>query len=245
MFKIMIVEDDELSASKMEMQIDKLGFELFGIADNSDDAIAMLQTERADLILMDINIEGEYDGIELTDMIHQQWEIPVIFISSLQDDYTFRRLQRTNPVGFILKPFSEIQLKRTIQLVTEGLNNATDKVFEISGNIEKKNNDYIFIKRKKQLEKVKISDIFYVEADGKYAQIYMVDKKYLVRMSLKEVINRLNSNLFLQTHRSFVVNIDKIKSVDLQDSVIILENMHVPISRREREMVLERLDTLI
>jgi DNA-binding LytR/AlgR family response regulator len=245
MFKIMIVEDDELSASKMEMQIDKLGHELFGAVDNSDDAIAMLQTEQPNLILMDINIEGEYDGIELTDMIHQQWKIPVIFISSLQDDYTFRRLQRTNPVGFILKPFSEVQLKRTIQLVIEKLNTSTDKVFEITEDTAKKSNDYIFIKRKKQLEKVKISDIFYIEADGKYAQIYMIDRKYLVRMSLKEVLIRLNSNQFIQTHRSFVVNMDKIKSVDLQDSVIILENMHVPISRREREMVLERLDTLI
>ena len=241
----MIVEDDELSASKMEMQIDKLGHELFGVVDNSDDAIAILQTKQPDLILMDINIEGEYDGIELTDMIHQQWKIPVIFISSLQDDYTFRRLQRTNPVSFILKPFSEIQLKRTVQLVVEQLNTVTNEVFEITENIEKKSNDYIFIKRKKQLEKVKISDIFYIEADGKYAQIYMIDKKYLVRMSQKEVMNRLNSNQFIQTHRSFVVNMEKIKSVDLQDSVIILDNMHVPISRREREMVLERLDTLI
>ena len=241
----MIVEDDELSASKMEMQIDKLGHELFGVVDNSDDAIAILQTKQPDLILMDINIEGEYDGIELTDMIHQQWKIPVIFISSLQDDYTFRRLQRTNPVSFILKPFSEIQLKRTVQLVVEQLNTVTNEVFEITENIEKKSNDYIFIKRKKQLEKVNISDIFYIEADGKYAQIYMIDKKYLVRMSQKEVMNRLNSNQFIQTHRSFVVNMEKIKSVDLQDSVIILDNMHVPISRREREMVLERLDTLI
>jgi len=229
----------------MEMQIDKLGHELFGVVDNSDDAIAILQTKQPDLILMDINIEGEYDGIELTDMIHQQWKIPVIFISSLQDDYTFRRLQRTNPVSFILKPFSEIQLKRTVQLVVEQLNTVTNEVFEITENIEKKSNDYIFIKRKKQLEKVNISDIFYIEADGKYAQIYMIDKKYLVRMSQKEVMNRLNSNQFIQTHRSFVVNMEKIKSVDLQDSVIILDNMHVPISRREREMVLERLDTLI
>lgn len=240
----MIVEDDELSASKMEMQIDKLGHDLFGVADNSDDAIAMLNNEQPDLILMDINIEGDYDGIELTDMIHQQWSIPVIFISSLQDDYTFRRLQRTNPVSFILKPFSEVQLKRTIQLVVEQLKSSNDNSFELSEPTPKQAKEYIFIKKRKQLEKVKIADIFYIEADGKYAQINMIDKKYLIRMSLREVVNRLSSNNFIQTHRSFVVNMAKIKSVDLQDSVIILENMHVPISRREREMVLEKLDTL-
>ena len=100
----MIVEDDELTASKMEMQIDKLGYELFKWVNNSESAILALSKAQPDLILMDINIEGEYDGIELTDMIHQQWAIPVIFISSLQDNYTFKRIKRTNPIAFIQKP---------------------------------------------------------------------------------------------------------------------------------------------
>lgn len=244
-FKIMIVEDDELVASKMEMQIDKLGHELFTVVDNSESTIEALREKQPDLILMDINIEGEYDGIELTDMIHQQWAIPVIFVSSLQDDYTFRRLRRTNPVGFILKPFSDIQLKRTIELVLEQIKTPVEISYEISVPTSNQKNDYIFIKKRNQLEKVKISEIFYIEADGKYAQIYMIDRKYLIRMSLREIIKRLDSPQFIQTHRSFIVNIDKIKSVDLQDYMIVLENMHIPISRREREVVLERLDTFV
>jgi DNA-binding LytR/AlgR family response regulator len=244
-FKIMIVEDDELVASKMEMQIDKLGYELFAAVDNSESAIEALQESQPDLILMDINIEGEYDGIELTDMIHQQWEIPVIFVSSLQDDYTFRRLRRTNPVGFILKPFSDIQLKRTIELVLEKIKTPAENSYEVSTPAANQKSDYIFIKKKNQLEKVKISEIFYIEADGKYAQIYMIDRKYLIRMSLREVIKRLDSSRFIQTHRSFIVNMDKIKSIDLQDYMIVLDNMHIPISRREREVVLDRLDTFV
>ena len=67
---------------------------------------------------------------------------------------------------------------------------------------------------------------------------------FLVRMSLREIMNLLNSSKFIQTHRSFIVNMDKIKSVDLEDYMIVLENMQIPISRREREVVLDRLTTL-
>lgn len=243
-FRIMIVEDDELTASKMEMQIDKLGHELFKWVKNSELAILALEQQQPDLILMDINIEGEYDGIELTDMIHQQWNIPIVFVSSLQDNYTFKRIKRTNPIAFIQKPFSAIQLQRTIELAIEQLQTTQERPYDISNAIAQQKQEYIFIKKRKQLEKVKIADIFYIESDGKYAQIYMVNKKYLVRMSLREIMNLLNSSKFIQTHRSFIVNMDKIKSVDLEDYMIVLENMQIPISRREREVVLDRLTTL-
>ncbi len=240
----MIVEDEGLMADKMEMQIDKLGHDLFTVVDNSDDALEALQKEQPDLILMDVNIEGEYDGIELTDMIHQQWPIPVLFITSLHDDATFRRISRTNPVGYVLKPFSDAQLKHSIDLVLKQLTLAKqeEETSYVMEEIPKETEEYIFIKKRNQLDKVKIVDIFYIEADGRYSQIYTIDNKYLIRLSLKELSNRLNPNSFLQTHRSFVVNIERIKKVDLEGDTIVLENRHIPISRRERQNVLDRLD---
>lgn len=232
-------------ADKMEMQIDKLGHELFAVVDNSDDALAALQDEQPNLILMDVNIEGEYDGVELTDMIHQQWPVPVLFITSLHDDATFRRISRTNPVGYIMKPFSDAQLKHSIDLVLKQLamtQQAQDAQYEVQTNTSKETEEYIFIKKRNQLDKVKITDIFYVEADGRYCQIYTQDQKYLIRMSLKAISERLDPKAFIQTHRSFIVNMHKVKSVDLENDVVVLESMHVPLSRREKERVLETLD---
>jgi CheY-like chemotaxis protein len=147
-FRIMIVEDDELTASKMEMQIDKLGHELFKWVKNSELAILALEQQQPDLILMDINIEGEYDGIELTDMIHQQWNIPIVFVSSLQDNYTFKRIKRTNPIAFIQKPFSAIQLQRTIELAVEQLQTTQERPYDISNAIAQQKQEYIFIKKR-------------------------------------------------------------------------------------------------
>ncbi len=246
-FKIMIVEDEGLMADKMEMQIDKLGYQHFGTVDNSEDALKLLETSQPDLILMDVNIEGEYDGIELTDMIHQQWEIPIIFITSLHDNRTSKRIIRTNPVAYIIKPFSDAQLKTTVELIVKQLLAKPSKIDTYDLNVEEElptqEKDFLFVKKRNELVKIKIEDIFYLEADGRYTQIYTMDKKFLIRMSLKEMLEKkLDSKLFIQTHRSYIVNITKIKSVNLEDSVVDLGNMHVPLSRREKEEVLKKLD---
>ena len=111
------------------MQLDKLGYEHLATVDNSQMALAILENETPDLILMDVNIKGDYDGIELADKIHQKENIPILFITSLQDDMTFRRASRTNPVGFLTKPFSKVQLMRSMELVIKQLaeNKETDE----------------------------------------------------------------------------------------------------------------------
>lgn len=242
-YQIMVVEDEELMADKMEMQIEKLGHQLFAHVDNSEDALAALEKGMPDLILMDIQISGAYDGIELTDMIHQNYSIPVIFISSQYDDNTFRRITRTNPIAFITKPFSDIQLQRTIEMAFLKLEQESPPSFELSEPDGKEPSaEFIFVKNRKRLEKIRIQDIFFLEADGRYCRIQLVDRKFLIRMSLKEVSLKLDLENFIQTHRSFIVNIDKIKTLDLEDNLVVLENMSVPISRREKEHIMEKLN---
>lgn len=244
-YAILIVEDEELFADQMEMQVHKLGHEVLGIVDNSQDALHIIEKNRPDLILMDIRIEGEYDGIELTDLIHLHWDIPVIFVSAYSDDPTFRRITRTCPLGFISKPFTEVQLQRSIELALTQLQEVKRDDYSLeSESPSKKYTDFIFIRKKQKLEKVRIADIFYLEADGRYCQIHLIDRKYLIQSSLRELAQRLPENDFIQTHRSFIVNINKIQSIDLENDVIVLESMHVPISRREREKVLSSFDLL-
>ncbi len=242
-YKIMIVEDEELFSDKMEMQIEKLGHEVFAVVDNSDDALKNLNEEQPDLILMDVRIEGEYDGIELADIILQKWEIPVLFITSNHDDSTFRRISRIASEGMITKPFTDIQLKRSIEFILE--KKEKEKLLEEKNEVTwVPGENEIFIKHQKKLNKINVNDIFYIEADGKYIQIHLIDKKFLVRISLKEFHLKLDQKQFIQTHRQFVVNTKKIKSIDLENSIIIMESMHIPLSRRERENILKELDWL-
>jgi len=236
--KVLIVEDEELYGDQLEMLIEKLEYELLGIVDNSVEALQIIEKTPPDLILMDIYIKGQYDGIELAARIHQDFDIPIIFITSLQDDLTFQRAARTNPIHFITKPFSDLQLQRSIELSIRNLakqeeeNWETDLVFK----------NHLFIKVRHKLEKIAIEDILFVEADGRYCQICTEEKKYLVRLSLQELTGMLPAASFIQVHRSYLVNASKILNIDLQDSLVQIKQHQVPLSKRHRELLLKKLN---
>ncbi len=244
-FKILVVEDEELYADKLEMLVEKLGYEHLATVDNSHDALAILETDVPDLILMDIYLLGEHDGIELAEIIQKNHPVPIIFITSLQDDLTFKRASRTNPLNFIVKPFNELQLQRTIELTVKKLNaGILNSPGQTAGEWE---NDFLFqnhffIKTRQRLEKVAVENVLYLEADGHYCQVHTSEKKFLVRTASKELLKRLPESLFIQTHRSFWVNIKKVDSIDLQDSVIHVGNKQTPLSKRNREIVVKKLN---
>lgn len=236
---VLIVEDEELYADKMEMQLDKLGYHHLDTVDNSNDALAALEEEIPDIILMDVNIQGEYDGIEVADKIHKLHnDIPILFITSLQDDMTFRRASRTNPVGFLNKPFNELQLQRSLELIVNQLENESDDKQSIFSN------SFLFIKNQQKLEKVYFKDIFYLEADGRYTKVITKDKKYLLRRSLQELINKFSNHQFIQTHRSFALNLQLVTSVDLFEHMIYLDKYHVPLSKRNKDLFLQKLEMI-
>jgi len=240
---ILIVEDEELFASKMEMQIDKLGHICAGIADNSKDALLLIEEHPVSLILMDINITGDYDGIELAEMISKRRNIPILFVTSNHDDLSFNRATRAGAQGFIVKPFSDIQLQRAIELALKQLA-STEKAETENGNAAHIEDGYIFIKKNSNIFKVLIEDIYYLEADGRYCRVYTKNEMYLIRHSLKVMKESLATYSFIQCHRSYVINISKVKSVDLEDDVVIMEERSVPLSRREKDTLLERLNYL-
>lgn len=245
---ILIVEDEELYADKMEMQLDKLGYCHQATVDNSEAAFREIERNLPDLILMDVNIQGDYDGIELADKIHEKVLVPVIFITSLKDDMTFRRAKRTNPVAFLTKPFDEIQLQRTIELAISQL----DKSSELESSnladeelVEVFTQSHFFIKNRQKLEKVLFTDIIYIKADGRYTQIITQEKKYLIRKSFQEIQERLHPGQFVQSHRSYAVNLKMVSSVDLSEMVVYLGSQNqAPLSKRMKYDFLDRLETI-
>jgi DNA-binding LytR/AlgR family response regulator len=240
--KILIVEDEELYADKLEMLVEKLEYELVGIVDNSADALAKIRQNPPDLILMDVHIQGQHDGIELADLINREFNIPVIFITSLLDDLTFNRAARAKPIYFLNKPFSDIQLQRSIELTVRQLGTQANDTPEWEQDVFSK--EHLFIKVRQKLEKVAIKDIVYLEADGRYCQIFTERKKYLVRLSLQECMALLPATDFLQTHRSYLINTEKIQTIDLQDNFIQFDKFQVPLSKRHREVLLKKLNWL-
>jgi len=241
-FKILIVEDEDLYADQLEMLVEKAGYQWLATVNNSNDALNILATQQPDLILMDVHIKGNHDGIELAKIIHEQANIPIIFITSMKDDLTFNRASRAKPVQFLLKPFDNLQLQRTIQLVVKQLEQQEVKSSDENWNNDFLSNGNLFIKNRQRIDRIKVEDLLYVEADGHYCQVHTTEKKYLIRISLSELIKQLPDRQFIQSHRSFWINAQAVQSIDLDDSIIYIGSKHVPLSKRNRESVLKQLN---
>lgn len=113
--KIVIVEDEIIVAWNLSETLERLGYDVTGVAHNAEDAVELVGRYRPDLVLMDIRLAGERDGIEAAGDIRQQFNLPVIFLSSHGDAYTMRRAAHVYPLGFIDKPYSEQGLAQALK----------------------------------------------------------------------------------------------------------------------------------
>ena len=114
--RIFIVEDEPIIADDLADFLQSEGYFVVGIAHDSESALDMIHSETIDLVLLDINIEGSKDGIEIGRIINDQYKLPFIFITSFSDDVTMSKVVDTHPYGYIVKPFEERTLKTTISL---------------------------------------------------------------------------------------------------------------------------------
>lgn len=114
--KILIVEDEPLIAKNIGMYLNNNDYEVSAIAYDADEALHQLKRQPPDLAILDINLESEKDGIEIAEYINQNNFIPFIYLTSYSDKETIERAKKTNPSGFIVKPFNEKTLYATIAI---------------------------------------------------------------------------------------------------------------------------------
>jgi two-component system, cell cycle sensor histidine kinase and response regulator CckA len=114
--RILIVEDELIVATDLQSRLVALGYLAVGTAVNADQALAMSDRLRPDLVLMDIHLEGDHDGISTASQIRRDYQLPVVFLTAYSDDATLERAKVTEPFGYILKPFEDRELKTVIEM---------------------------------------------------------------------------------------------------------------------------------
>ncbi len=114
--KILIVEDEAIVAKNIETHLINAGYEVVGFATTAEESIEKAQQAKPDLVLMDIKLKGNIDGIEAANKIRESLLLPVIFLTSYTDDETFQRAKLTDPFGYLIKPFDIKDLNRTVEM---------------------------------------------------------------------------------------------------------------------------------
>jgi two-component system, response regulator PdtaR len=114
--KILIVENERLIADDIKQQLEDLGYNVIGISGNGADALKKTGESKPDLILMDVILTGDVDGIETAQQINKLYSVPFIYLTAYYDDEILERASSTQPAGYITKPFNSVGLHAAIQM---------------------------------------------------------------------------------------------------------------------------------
>lgn len=242
--KILVVEDEMIIGAKISMQLANLGYEVTGILPRGEEAIVHVQENKPDIILLDINLKGNIDGIETASRIQQMADIPVIYLTANSDEATFNKAKATKPAAFISKPFKQLDLQRAIELTISRMvekatgsedinNNGEDQPFILS--------DRIFVRHKERMVKIMIADILYIEADRNYSRIFTANKEFLLSITLKTIEEKLPLHLFIRIHRSYIVGLNHVDEV--AESHVMIAQKAIPLSAGLKELLLQRIQT--
>src|SRR5436190_22619576 len=114
--RALIVEDETLIAEELRERLSRLGFSVIAAVDSGEEGVAIATRERPDLVLMDIRLKGEKDGVQAATEIRQQVDIPIVYLTAYSDQLTVDRANATEHDRFILKPFQRRELQSTIEV---------------------------------------------------------------------------------------------------------------------------------
>jgi FOG: CheY-like receiver len=117
--KLLIVEDEPEVAGTLEIKLKKFGYSIVGRESNAEGAIQKAGELHPDIVLMDIQLSGEMDGIQAAEVIRKKYHIPVIYITAICDTQTLQRVGASIPYGYILKPFKDDELRTSIEIALE------------------------------------------------------------------------------------------------------------------------------
>lgn len=245
--RILIVEDEPFIAENLQEMLSIFGYENTEITNSANQAIKAIKVSRPDLVLLDVKIKGDQDGIELGGIIKEQYQLPFVYITSYSDKETVNRAKHTQPLGFIVKPFTKDDVYAAIEVALYNKNRIAAKGGSTnilaSSNPTTYNNDSIFIKKKGMLEKVLYEDLRWIEADGNHITVNVDDgRAYTIRKSLKEITDKLPKDRFLRVHKSYVVLVDAVTAIDT--SFVYLGEKNIPIGRSYYNAFTATLNTI-
>lgn len=245
---ILVVEDESIVRKDIERSLQKLGYNVVGTADTGEKAIELALNLKPDIALMDIMLKGEMTGIEAAEEIRSNIDIPIIYLTAYADESTLAKAKVTEPHGYILKPFKEVDIHTTIEMALH--KHKKEREIKIENELlrslqeYKAGANYIFVKSKSKLVRLKAEDLLYVEALKDYVTIHGRGEKYTIHATMKDIEKKLSGPSFVRVHRSFIVNLDRVTAI--QQSGILIEGREeeIPIGGSHRDSFASHINIL-
>lgn len=228
--RILIVEDEVIIADSIYNELVNLGYDPLEPALNYEEAIHTLDNEIVDIVILDIQLVGRESGIDIGALLNDKYNLPFIFLTSNSDQFTVSSAIKVNPYAFVIKPFTKEELFSSIELALNKYRN------EVLAN-KNKENDYLFVKSRDVVKKIKFDDIVFIKSDHVYLELNILEnQKELIRASFNEIQSKL-PNTFIRVHKSYIINENFINTIDKKELLI---NNSIPIGKIYKKNILKK-----
>lgn len=228
-----IVDDNKMARTALKKLIEQVAFlELQEECASSVEAYNYLIKETVDLIFLDVEMPG-MTGIELVRNLEKR---PIIILITSKTDYAVEAFE-LNVADYIIKP---VTLSRFMAAVSKA-----KELFEIKGQkieLNEKDKEYMFVRSNSILTKIKVKDITYIQALGDYVNIYTLDNRYTVHITLKGMEEKLPQDKFYRLHRSYLIALDHIDKVE--EGTAFIGKHPVPIGEQYKKELLRKINLI-
>ncbi len=226
-----IVDDNKLARKALKLLIEGIDFlTLKHECDNAMSAFNILKAEEIDLVFLDIEMP-EMTGLELMKSLDKR---PIVIFCTAKEKYAVEAFE-LNVADYIVKPYTNARFLASVARAKEIFDSKQQQ-------IETSEKEYIFIRSNSVLTKIVVAEIDYIQALGDYINVYSGDKRYTVHMTLKGIEDKLPAEKFYRLHRSYLINLNKIDSIEKETAYI---GKHpIPIGEQNKQTLLKRLNLI-
>lgn len=236
--KCIIVDDEATARIIVEQLCSKIpNLEVVDSFSNAMDAIKFLNQQQVDVVFLDIHMPG-FTGIDFVQTLKNP---PKIVLTTSDTNFAIEAYEYEVIVDYLVKPITQERFEKAIVKVKKSLEKPMSIVATEVG-VSQNLGDELYINIDRRLIKIKFNEILFIEAKGDYIEVKTDKKVYRVHNTLKNIKDKLPEGIFLQIHRSFIINFTKI--IDIEDNSVLIEKSVIPISRSNRPELMLRLNLL-
>jgi len=223
--KCVITDDEPIARKGLQGYIDKIDFlELAGVCEDAIQLNSLLKQQPADLLFLDI----EMPYVSGIDFLKNTPQAPKVIFTTAYEQYAIRGYE-LDVLDYLLKPIS---FERFLK--------AANKAYDYFAGAAGTQDHYLFIKTDNKLEKVNLHELLFVEAMENYVALYTADKKLITHSTLKALQEKLPAGMFIQPHKSYLVNMQCIQSIE-GNILHVGGKYQIPISKYQKDEVMERI----
>jgi len=235
--KCIIIDDEAAARAIVQKLCDDINeMEVLGDFSNAIEAIKFLNKQTVDVVFLDIHMPG-FTGFDFVETLKNP---PKIVLITSDKELALQAYEYESIVDYLVKPITRNRFEKSIEKVKtvlfkqEDTSSLDSKYSSVS--------EELYINIDRRLIKLHVNDILFIQALGDYINVKTIKKEYKVHSTLKKIKEKLPEKIFMQIHRSYIINFNKI--IDIEDNSVLIEKSVLPISRSNKPKLIQQLNLL-